>query len=174
MDPRYPIGLYEPQPFSDAQLSEWLNDIRVLPQLLADAVLPLDEAQLDTPYREGGWTVKQLVHHIADSHINAITRFKLGLTEHKPVIKPYDENAWVQLNDVKELPVTVSLRLLEALHARWYSTLRELPPEAFLQRAVVHPQQEKEMSIWYLLGMYAWHGRHHVAHITRLHNKMNG
>ncbi len=173
MDPRYPIGLYEPQPFSSQQLNEWLNDIKALPQLLGNAILSLDEAQLDTPYREGGWTVKQLVHHIADSHINAIARFKLGLTEDKPVIKPYDENAWVQLNDVQELPVAVSLTLLEALHARWYSALKAVPHEALLQRAVVHPEHGKEMSLWYLLGMYAWHGRHHVAHITSLRNKMN-
>lgn len=173
MDPRYPIGLYEPQPFSVQQLNDWLNDIKALPQLLASAIFSLDETQLDTPYREGGWTFKQLVHHIADSHINAIARFKLGLTEDKPVIKPYDENAWVQLNDVQELPVAVSLTLLETLHARWYSTLKAVPAETLLQRAVVHPEHGKEMSLWYLLGMYAWHGRHHVAHITSLRNKMN-
>lgn len=173
MDPRYPIGLYEPQPFSAQQLNEWLDDIKALPQLLGNAILSLDEAQLDTPYREGGWTVKQLVHHIADSHINAIARFKLGLTEDKPVIKPYDENAWVQLNDVQEVPVAVSLTLLEALHARWYSALKAVSSEALTQRAVIHPEHGKEMSLWYLLGMYAWHGRHHVAHITSLRNKMN-
>jgi len=173
MDPRYPIGKYEPQPFSEQQRQAWLLDISVLPQRLENAILNLDEAQLDTPYREGGWTVKQLVHHVADSHINAYVRFRLGLTEDKPVIKPYDENAWVLLNDVKETPINVSLTLLHALHTRWYAMLKTVDAVTLQQRSVVHPAQGKQMTLWFLLGMYAWHGRHHVAHITSLRDKMN-
>jgi hypothetical protein len=105
MDPRYPIGVYEPQPFSIEQKIEWLADIKFLPLTLEQSILNLDEAQLQTPYREGGWTVHQLVHHIADSHINAYIRFKLGLTEENPTIIPYDENAWAKLHDVEKLPI---------------------------------------------------------------------
>jgi hypothetical protein len=116
---RYPIGKYAPQPFSDKQLEEWIIDIKYLPDHLENSVLNLDEHQLETPYRPDGWTVKQLVHHVADSHMNAYIRFKLGLTEDTPVIKPYDEAAWANLSDTKNLPVNISLTLLFALHARW-------------------------------------------------------
>ena len=173
MDPRYPIGQYEPRPYSEEQRLRWLNDIRYLPQLLENAILNLDEEQLATPYRDGGWTVKQLVHHVADSHINAIARFKLGLTENKPTIKPYDENAWVQLDDVKTLPINISLTLLHALHARWYAALENVGKEVLLEKTVVHPEHGKEMTLWHLLGMYAWHGLHHTAHVTTLREKMN-
>src|SRR6476646_11895747 len=115
-DPRYPIGKYEPQPFSKEQKEKWLADIRFLPEELERSILNLDAAQLDTPYREGGWTVRQLVHHVADSHMNAYIRFKLGLTEENPTIKPYDEKAWALLPDNERVPVNVSLTLLHALH----------------------------------------------------------
>src|ERR1044071_5896120 len=118
-DLRYPIGKYQPQPYSDKQKEDWLNDIKFLPQSVENALLNLDEAQLLTPYREGGWTVKQVVHHVADSHINAYCRFKVGLTENNPTIKPYDENAWSVMEDVKNLPINISLTLLHALHIRW-------------------------------------------------------
>ena len=118
-DLRYPIGKYQPQPFSEKQLQEWLIDIKFLPQHLENAVLNLDEAQLNTPYRPEGWTVKQVVHHVADSHMNAYIRFKLGLTEDNPTIKPYDEAAWAKLNDTSNLPINVSLTFLHALHTRW-------------------------------------------------------
>src|SRR6476661_2928411 len=118
IDPRYPIGKFQPKPYSDEQKKQWLNDIKYLPSLLENALLNLDEAQLDTPYREGGWTVKQLVHHVADSHINAYCRFKLGLTEDNPTIRPYEEKLWAQLKDTENLPTNVSITLLHALHTR--------------------------------------------------------
>jgi uncharacterized damage-inducible protein DinB len=170
-DLRYPIGKYIPQPFSDKQLQEWLTDIKNLPQHLENAVLNLDEAQLNTPYRDGGWMVKQVVHHIADSHMNAYTRFKLGMTEDNPSIKPYDEVQWAEMKDSLELPINISLTLLHALHRRWYYYIKDLS-ETDLQRTVFHPEHKKEMTLWFLLGMYAWHSRHHVAHITSLRDRM--
>lgn len=170
-DLRYPIGKYEPQPYSAQQHQDWLNDIRFLPQLLENAILNLDEAQQQIPYREGGWTVQQVVHHVADSHMNAYIRFKLGMTEDNPTIKPYDEAAWADLNDVQELPVNISLTLLHALHARWYSCIRLLDGAALQSKTVVHPQHNRQMTLWHLLGMYAWHGKHHVAHITGLRKR---
>lgn len=162
-DPRYPIGKYEPQPYSDQQLQRWLNDIKFLPTSLENAIINMDEAMINTPYREGGWTIKQLIHHVADSHMNAYIRFKLALTEDTPVIKPYKEKLWAELQDTQNLPVNISLTLLHALHARWYEVLRHLTREQW-ERTVMHPEHNKEMSLWYLLGMYSWHGRHHVAH----------
>jgi uncharacterized damage-inducible protein DinB len=167
IDPRFPIGRYETAPYTEATRTKWLNDIRFLPQALENSILNLDEAQLETPYREGGWTVKQLVHHVADSHINAYIRFKLGVTENTPPVKPYEEKLWAELADVKALPINVSLTLLHALHARWTVFLESLTPEEF-ERKVFHPEHKKEMTLWFLLGMYAWHSRHHVAHITTL------
>ncbi len=170
-DLRYPIGKYIVQPFSEKLLGEWLTDIKNLPQHLENAVLNLDETQLNTPYRDGGWIVKQVVHHVADSHMNAYIRFKLGLTEDKPTIKPYDENAWAQMADTKNIPVNISLTLLHALHIRWYEVLKNIS-EADFNRTVIHPEHKKEMTLWYLLGMYAWHGRHHTAHVTALRERM--
>lgn len=167
MDPRYPIGKYEPQVFSDKQKQEWLSDIRFLPQVLENTIQNLDESQLNTPYREGGWKVKQLVHHVADSHINAYCRFKLGLTEQNPTIRPYEEQLWAELNDVEAVPINISLTLLHALHARWYATIRDLKDEDW-NRTVIHPAHNQTFTLWHLLGMYAWHGKHHVAHITTL------
>ena len=172
MDPRYPIGVYELQPFSIEQKIEWLADIKFLPLTLEQSILNLDEAQLQTPYREGGWTVHQLVHHIADSHMNAYISFKLGLTEENPTIKPYDENAWAKLHDVEKLPINVSITLLHALHIRWHEALKYVNDEEWNNRTVFHPEQKKTMRLWYLLGLYAWHGKHHVAHITSLRESM--
>jgi hypothetical protein len=170
-DLRYPVGKYIAQPFSDKQLQEWLIDIKNLPQHLENAVLNLDEAQLNEPYRDGGWMVKQVVHHVADSHMNAYIRFKLGMTEDNPSIKPYDEVQWAEMNDSLELPINISLTLLHALHRRWHYYLKDLT-ETDLQRTVFHPEHKKEMTLWFLLGMYAWHSRHHVAHITSLRERM--
>ncbi len=169
-DLRYPIGKYQPQPFSEKQLKEWLIDIQFLPQHLENAVLNLDDQQLSTPYRDGGWTVKQVVHHVADSHINAFIRFKLGLTEENPAIKPYLEAEWARLPDTQNLPVNVSLTLLHALHTRWLEVLKNIKAEEW-DRTVFHPEHKKEMTLWFLLGMYAWHSRHHVAHITSLRER---
>lgn len=170
VDPRYPIGKYVQQPFSLKQKQDWINDIRFLPQSMERAVLNLDEAQLDTPYREGGWTVKQLVHHVADSHMNAYCRFKLGLTEENPTIKPYEEALWALLSDTKNLPINISLTLLHALHARWIEILVNISDDDF-NRTVFHPEHKKDLTLWYLLGMYAWHSRHHTAHITSLRER---
>jgi len=168
VDPRYPIGQYEARPFAIETKVEWLADIKFLPVLLENAVANLDEAQLHTPYREGGWTVHQLVHHIADSHINAFCRFRLGLTEDNPTIKPYDENGWVQLYDVQKLPINISITLLHALHARMYEMLKYVTDDEWNNRTLFHPEHKRTMRLWYVLGMYAWHGKHHVAHITTL------
>ena len=170
-DLRYPIGEYEPQPFSDKQLKEWLIDISFLPQHLENAILNLDESQLNTPYRPEGWTVKQLVHHVADSHMNAYIRFKLGVTEENPAIKPYDEAAWALLNDTTNLPINISLTLLHALHTRWMEVLKGIAADDW-NRTVYHPQHKKKITLWHLLGMYSWHGRHHTAHVTALRERM--
>jgi DinB superfamily len=166
MDLRYPIGKYEPLAFSAQQLQSWIADIQHLPQLLENAILNLDAAQLATPYREGGWMIQQVVHHVADSHINAIIRFKLALTEDNPTIKPYDEKEWAKLAD-NDLPVNISLTLLHAVHARWHKILVSMQQNDW-NKTLVHPQHGQQFNLWYMLGNYAWHGRHHVAHITTL------
>lgn len=168
-DLRYPIGKYEPQPFSQEQKEKWLLDIKFLPEELESSLLNLDAAQLETPYREEGWTVQQLVHHVADSHMNAYARFKLGLSEDNPTIKPYDEKAWAHFAD-NALPVNVSITLLHALHLRWYTALMQVADENW-ERTVVHPEHSRLMSLWLLLGLYAWHGKHHTAHITALRER---
>jgi uncharacterized damage-inducible protein DinB len=170
-DPRYPIGKYEPQPFSEKQKQGWLNDIKFLPLAIEQAILNLDAGQLETPYREGGWTVKQLVHHVADSHINAYCRFKLGLTEDNPTIRTYEESLWAELKDTQNLPVNISTTLLHAVHIRWYEILVNMT-NAEYDRTIFHPEHKKQFTLWHLLGMYAWHSRHHTAHITSLREKM--
>jgi len=170
-DLRYPIGKFEPKPFSSAQKEEWLADIKFLPQAIEYAVSNLDEAQLQTPYRDGGWTVHQLVHHIADSHMNAFCRFKLGITEDKATIRPYEEKLWAETADVQHLPINVSMTLLHALHQRWYELLKSITDEDFQQRTVYHPEHKKEYTLWNLFGIYAFHGRHHTAHITSLRER---
>lgn len=172
IDHRYPIGKYEPQPYSDELKEEWLADIKFLPQAIEQAIINLDEAQLQTLYRDGGWTVHQLVHHVADSHINAYCRFKLGITEENPTICTYDEKLWATTTDVQHLPVNISLTLLHALHQRWYEFLKNFTEEDF-QRTVYHPEYKKEFTLWQLFGMYAWHSKHHVAHITALRERKN-
>lgn len=169
-DLRYPIGRYEPQPFSEKLKEDWLNDIKFLPQLLENAVINLDESQLLTPYREEGWTVQQVTHHVADSHMNGYIRCKLALTEDNPTIRPYEEKLWANLSDVENIPINISITLLYALHTRWHSVLSDLTIHDW-QRKLFHPEANKEMTIWYLLGNYAWHGKHHVAHITSLRER---
>ena len=167
---RFPIGRYEPQPFSEDLKQQWLNEIKIFPSLLENAILNLDEAQLNTPYRDGGWSVKQVVHHVADSHINAYCRLKLAMTEDNPTIRGYEEKLWAKTSDVKNLPINVSLTLLFALHMRFYEILRNLSDEDW-NRTYVHPEQNKQFTLWYLLGMYAWHGKHHARHITSLRER---
>ncbi len=172
MDHRYPIGKYEPKEYSEAQREEWLKAIKELPANLKKALEGLSEAQLKTPYRDGGWTVVQLTHHIADSHANAYIRFKLGLTEDNPTIKPYEEKEWALLADNDAVPISVSVTLLEALHTRWSAVLATITTEQW-NRTVVHPEHGRQMTLWFLLGMYAWHSLHHVAHITSLRERNN-
>lgn len=171
-DPRYPTGEYQPKPFSIPQKVEWLADIKFLPLLLENSILNLDEKQLHTPYREGGWTIHQLVHHVADSHMNAYIRFKLGLTEDNPTIKPYDEKLWAEMNDVRKLPVNISITILHAVHARLYETLKYVTDDQWNNRTIFHPEHKKTMRLWFMLGLYAWHGKHHTAHINSLRQKM--
>jgi hypothetical protein len=176
-DLRYPIGKAKDQPFADKitfdedAKAAHLVHIKLLPQLLEYAVLNLDEEQLATPYRPGGWTIQQVVHHVADSHMNAYIRFKLGLTENEPTIKPYEEAAWAELADTKNCPINISLTLLHSLHLRLYEMLIHIT-ETEWSRTVFHPEQKRSMTLWNLLQIYSWHGRHHVAHITKLRERM--
>ena len=169
-DPRYPIGKWTRQAVVDADAcATMIQQIATTPAELAAAVKGLDDRQLDTPYREGGWTPRQIVHHIADSHLNAYTRFKLGVTEDNPTIKPYDEKLWSETVDARSAPVDVSLAIIEGLHRRWVQFLRSLDGRAFA-RTVQHPERGP-MTLTDLLQLYAWHGRHHTAHITGLRER---
>src|SRR5690348_6100362 len=169
-DLRYPIGRYEPpKPITAINRAEWLSELEELPANLKQAVSGLRDEQLDTPYRPGGWTVRQVVHHLPDSHLNTYRRFRLAWTEKAPAIKTYDEAAWAELSDAKTAPIEISLSLLTALHARWIKLLRSLD-EAHLKRTVRHPEWG-EISLDWMLGLYAWHSRHHVAHITSLRKR---
>jgi uncharacterized damage-inducible protein DinB len=166
-DPKYPIGKYEAQPFSESQKKKWIADIQFLPNELEQAIENLDEAQLQTPYRDGGWTVHQLVHHLADSHMNSFIRFKLALTEDNPAIKPYEENAWSEMADVTKEPINVSITLLYALHKRWLTLLQNMS-DADFEKTLFNPQRRGQLTLWEMLGIYAWHGKHHVEHIKTL------
>jgi uncharacterized damage-inducible protein DinB len=170
-DPRYPTGKFVPpaQPTRESR-AQMITAIAETPQQLRDAVQGLDEDQLDTPYREGGWTLRQVVHHIPDSHVNAYIRLKLALTEPGPVIKPYDEAAWADLADTTAVPIDVSLNLLDAVHKRFVAVLRSLKDDDF-QREYVHPETGRH-TLDYLLAMYAWHGPHHIAHIASARARM--
>lgn len=161
LDPRFPIGKFNPASYPDR--IENINIIAELPSALSAAVLGLSDEQLDTPYRDGGWTLRQTVHHIADSHINSLCRFKLALTEESPTIRPYAEEKWAELSDSR-MPIDFSMRIIEGVHARWADLLRSMTDEQFA-RDFVHP----ETGPWKLegvLGLYAWHSLHHLAHIT--------
>lgn len=167
-DPRYPIGRFtSPASWDGAQVAQWRADIAALPGELRAVVAGLDDAALDTPYREGGWTVRQLVHHVADSHLNAYTRLKLALTEENPIIKPYDQDAWAALPDSRLAPVEMSLVLIDGLHARWAALLGALQP-GDLERTFIHPDREGLFPLGRMLALYVWHGHHHVAHIRVL------
>jgi uncharacterized damage-inducible protein DinB len=163
---RYPIGPFElPTNFSDADRRNRITDIESLPRKMRDAVKDLSQAQLDTPYREGGWTVRQVVHHVPDSHMNAYCRWKLALTEDTPTIKPYDEAAWAKLPD-SAMATDVSLNLLECVHSRWVTILKAMTPEQWA-RKFKHPEMG-ERTLDQYLALYSWHSRHHLAHITEL------
>ena len=169
-DLQYPIGKYvQPETFTEAARSEANAGLAAAPAALRAAVAGLDDTQLDTPYRPGGWTVRQVVHHVADSHVNAYVRVKLGLTEAEPIIKTYAEERWAELPDSAG-PIGVSLELLEALHRRWVSLLEQVGPDD-LARTVHHPELGV-LRLDQLVGSYDWHGRHHTAHITGLRYRM--
>jgi uncharacterized damage-inducible protein DinB len=165
-DPRYPIGKFSYSgPLSSEQTKQFLKDVEETPARLREAVAGLNNQQLDTPYRDGGWTVRQLAHHVPDSHMNAYVRFKLALTEDDPTIKPYMEDRWAQLPDSKA-PIDVSLTLLDCVHQRWMMVLRSLGA-ADWKRTFKHPEMGP-MTLEKTLALYSWHGRHHVAHVTSL------
>lgn len=167
-DLRYPIGKFTYDgDMTDARRAECIRRIGAAPGRLRAAVTGLDDAQLDTPYRPGGWTVRQVVHHVPDSHLNAYTRIRLALTEDTPTIKPYEEARWAELPDARTLPVEPSLALLEGLHARWVALLGGLGA-ADGARQFHHPEHGRLITVDELIGMYAWHGEHHVAHVTSL------
>jgi uncharacterized damage-inducible protein DinB len=166
VDPRYPIGKFErPRTITAEDRLGAIAVLAELPEMLRNAVEGLDFGQLNTPYREGGWTVRQLVHHVADSHMNAYIRFRLALTENWPTIKPYDEQSWATLHDSIG-PVEWSLELVESLHARWVMLLQSLTEEQWM-RGYRHPE-DGDITLDVAALMYAWHSRHHVAHITHL------
>lgn len=168
---RFPIGLFEHDgEVSESQLRQWMVDIELAPRRLREAVAGLSDEQLDTPYRPGGWTLRQVVHHVADSHMNSYTRFKLALTENEPTIRPYYEDRWAELSDGKSAPVELSLSLLDALHSRWMILLRDMQHEQFA-RAFVHPESGNTIRLDWNVGNYAWHGNHHIAHITSLRDR---
>jgi uncharacterized damage-inducible protein DinB len=169
-DLRYPIGKFHfDGPLSQEQQQSALNDIAETPTKLRAAIKGLSETQLETPYRPGGWTVRQVVHHVPDSHLNSYVRFKLALTEDEPTIKTYAEDRWAELADSKSTPIDVSLTLLESLHDRWVRLLRALTPEDW-KRTFRHPELGP-MTLEKTLALYAWHGRHHVMHITALRDR---
>ena len=167
IDLAYPIGRFQAPGSIDASIREaFVAQIEAAPTALRNAVKGLNDRQLDTPYRPGGWSIRQVVHHLPDSHLNAYVRFKLALTEQEPTIRPYDEALWAQLPEAVAGPIHLSLDLFECLQARWLACIRALPPESF-NRTFRHPELGV-MSLGQQLAFYAWHGRHHVAHITGL------
>lgn len=169
---RYPIGRFAyAGPQTTARRDDCIARIEAAPAALRRAVEGLDQRQLDTPYREGGWTLRQVVHHVPDSHLNAYTRCRLALTESTPTIRPYHEDRWATLADARGAPIEISLALLEALHRRWTILLRSLGPAEW-DRRFLHPEQGREFALDELLALYAWHGEHHTAHITGLRARM--
>lgn len=171
MDPSYPIGKFQPQEsYTADEISAFITRIETLPGRIEAAVKGMSDQQLDTPYRDGGWTVRQVLHHVPDSHMNSYIRIKWALTEESPVIKAYDEKSWANTPEVK-MPVEMSIVLLKALHVKWTQLMRSLTP-AHLKRAFVHPDGMKKVPLDRLIHLYAWHGDHHLAHITTLKEKM--
>jgi len=171
-DLQYPIGKFSVQgEITPARREGWIVEIAETPAQLRSAIHGLTDQQFDTAYRPEGWTVRQVVHHLPDSHLNAYIRFKLALTEENPTIKPYEEARWAELPDTSGTQVGVSLMLLEALHRRWVILLRSMAEEQWV-RTFFHPEQQKSLRLDRILAMYAWHGKHHVAHINGLRERM--
>ena len=165
---KFPIGKFEkPENITKEILSLWIDNITTLPSRLKNEVDSLSDFQLDTPYRPDGWTIRQVIHHCADSHINSFIRLKLALTEENPTIKPYYEERWAELVDSKDFPIASSLKILEGIHYRWIAILNQLT-EIDLEKTFTHPEHQKTITILENIGFYAWHGNHHLAHITIL------
>ncbi len=168
---RYPVGKFQfPEQVNPAELAGFIDQIEEAPARMCAAIAGLSDAQLDTPYRPGGWTVRQVVHHVPDSHMNSYVRYRLALTEDSPTIKPYEEARWAELADARSLPIEPSLALLESLHARWVPLLRSLSV-ADWKRTFRHPELGL-VSLEKNAALYAWHGRHHTAHIASLRERM--
>jgi hypothetical protein len=162
---KYPTGQFvPPASYTTDDLHRWINEIKVLPGKMRQAVISLNEKQLDTQYRPGGWTLRQVVHHVADSHLNSLIRFKLALTENNPTIKPYEEAYWALLPDYR-LPVESSLRILEGVHIHWVALLESFTENEW-DRTFTNPESGQTIPLKRALGIYAWHGKHHLAHIT--------
>lgn len=171
-DLRYPIGKFSPSKnISAAEREAAIKSIADLPTALREAVGGLTEAQLETPYREGGWTVRQTVHHVADSHMQGSARVRLAMTDDWPAIVTYREERWAELADARTLPVEVSLQFLNSLHTRWAALLRSIPAADWTERGCTHPKNGRQ-SVEYIAQLYAWHGRHHTAHLTALRQRM--
>jgi len=171
MDLRYPVGPFTfAETLTDGDRQTLIDQVAATPEKMRAAVADLDDERLDTPYRPEGWTVRQVVHHVPESHLNSYLRFKLALTEDEPTIKPYFEDRWAQLDDARSAPIELSLDLLDALHSRWVWFLRSLKPEDF-KRTFRHPDLGV-VSLDKNIALYAWHGRHHVAHVTSLRERM--
>jgi hypothetical protein len=170
---RFPIGRFKkPEIISKDLIRQWISDIESFSSKIKKEVIHLSDEQLDTPYREKGWTIRQVVHHCADSHMNALTRIKLTLTEDKPVVKPYLEDRWAELADSKTMPVESSLMMLEGIHVRWTVLLNSLSEQDYL-KSFFHPEHGKEFHVDENIGVYAWHCNHHLAHITELKKRKN-
>lgn len=169
---KYPIGRYvRPEAYTTDLLQEWIAVLKALPSWMDVCIENLDADQLRVPYREGGWNIQQVVHHLADSHLNAYIRIKLALTEDNPTVKPYDENAWAVLPDVDSVPVNVSVTMLHALHRRMVALLESLTPAQW-ERTVFHPEHKRTIAVWEFAALYAWHSRQHTAHIQQLRLRM--
>ena len=170
-DLRFPTGKFQrPAELDDQGRAKAIEIIAATPARLREAVSGLTKEQIETPYRPGGWTVRQVVHHVPDSHLNAYIRFKLALTEDVPTIKPYDETRWAELPDVNAVPIETSLTLLETVHERWLAILRAMKPADF-ERQLVHPETGRQR-LDQMLALYAWHGPHHIGHVTSLRQRM--
>lgn len=169
---KYPIGKFDySEPYSEEKVNGWIDAIEALPSWLDICIENLDAPQLDTPYRPDGWTINQVFHHIADSHMNGVQRMKLALTEDNPTIIPYNEKLWAELPDVSHTPVNISITMVHALHRRWGQLLRNLKPEDW-KRTYYHPADDRTVPIWQSTGVYAWHGRHHMEQVRRLRERM--
>ncbi len=168
---KFPIGHFQkPEIISKEILLKWIVDITTFPERLKTEVKHLTNEQLNTPYRPDGWTIRQVVHHCADSHMNSLTRLKLTLTEDRPTVRPYFEDRWAELIDSKDFPIDSSIKILEGLHQRWAILLNNLT-DIELTKTYYHPEQKKEFTVDEYIGLYAWHCNHHLAHITTLKNK---